>query len=114
MAVESSPEREGRQVPLPSGADPERSGGPRGETRRWLAIAAYGGLLILTFATITDRRILWVTVSVLLVLMVLTLFRHEAEGIPAPWRRAADVSLETPEGAPVHPPARGEWGGERS
>ncbi|MGH9542777.1 MAG: hypothetical protein ACRD2H_12955 [Terriglobales bacterium] len=66
----------------------------RGEGRRWLAVAAYLVLLGLTFATITDRRLLLFTVSVLLALMGLTLFRPQAEGVPTPWQRPADLAAE--------------------
>ncbi|MGH9535331.1 MAG: hypothetical protein ACRD2E_10770 [Terriglobales bacterium] len=63
-------------------------------------MAAYGLLLILTFATITDRRLLWFSVTVLLALLALTLFRAEAEGVPAPWNRSADAPVAPASGSP--------------
>jgi hypothetical protein len=62
----------------------------RFEMRRWLAIAAYGLLIGLTFWTITDRRILLFAVGVLVALMALTLF-HRFEPAPSPWNRSADL-----------------------
>ncbi len=101
-----NPERASRDVRFPSGAGPQAAAvARRREIRRWLAVAAYGLLLALTFATITDRRLLWFSVTVLLVLLALTLFRAEAEGVPAPWNRAADgVSSPVANGSPESPP----------
>ncbi len=95
-ALAAVPEEPARG-PAATEAPGERARDPHGrdaavEKRRWLAVAGFLGLLVLTFATITDRRLLLFTVSVLLVLMGLTLFRRQAEDVPAPWHRPADLA----------------------
>jgi hypothetical protein len=77
------------------------------DRRRVWALSAYAVLLGLSFATISDRRLLLMSVALLLVFMGLTLF-HERREAPTAAGRAADLGWDDPNGSPAETDERRE------